>query len=92
MQRIVTFYEALPRGPAPEFKPHGLFERYQARYFGKNPSPARMLPSMLLRIDKANGSSHSYLAPHRFLHGHRLCSELLLPPPYALHNTLVEMD
>ena len=38
MQRVVSFYEKLPRGPAPEVKPHGLFERYQARYFGKNPS------------------------------------------------------
>lgn len=41
MQRVVSFYEALPRGPAPEVKPRGLFNRYQARYFGKNPSPAR---------------------------------------------------
>jgi len=28
-------------GPAPEVKPTGLFERYQARYFGKNPSGMR---------------------------------------------------
>ncbi|KAF2152549.1 mitochondrial F1F0 ATP synthase-like protein subunit F [Myriangium duriaei CBS 260.36] len=38
MQRIVSFYEKLPRGKAPEVKPRGLLERYQARYFGKNPS------------------------------------------------------
>ncbi|CAF9910128.1 MAG: hypothetical protein GOMPHAMPRED_006965 [Gomphillus americanus] len=43
MRRIVKFYEALPRGPAPETKPRGLFQRYQARYFGKNPSPAPIL-------------------------------------------------
>ena len=42
MQRVVSFYEALPRGPAPETKARGLFARYQARYFGKNPSAARM--------------------------------------------------
>ena len=41
MQRVVSFYEALPRGPAPDVKPKGLFARYQARYFGKNPSAAR---------------------------------------------------
>ena len=41
MQRVVSFYEALPRGPAPEVKARGLFARYQARYFGKNPSSAR---------------------------------------------------
>ncbi|CAF9928172.1 MAG: hypothetical protein HETSPECPRED_006763 [Heterodermia speciosa] len=40
MQRVVSFYEKLPRGPAPELQPRGLFARYQARYFGKNPSPA----------------------------------------------------
>ncbi|EEH22561.2 hypothetical protein PABG_04772 [Paracoccidioides brasiliensis Pb03] len=38
MERIVGFYEKLPRGPAPEIKPTGLLGRYQARYFGKNPS------------------------------------------------------
>ncbi len=42
MQRVVSFYEKLPRGPAPEIKPTGLLGRYQARYFGKNPSAARM--------------------------------------------------
>ncbi|KAL8950650.1 MAG: hypothetical protein Q9222_003334 [Ikaeria aurantiellina] len=40
MERVVSFYEKLPRGPAPEHKPKGLLERYQARYFGKNPSAA----------------------------------------------------
>ncbi|CAJ2656786.1 unnamed protein product [Trifolium pratense] len=38
MARIVSFYEKLPRGPAQEVKPKGIFSRYQARYFGKNPS------------------------------------------------------
>ncbi|PGH01515.1 F-type H+-transporting ATPase subunit F [Blastomyces parvus] len=38
MERIVGFYEKLPRGAAPEIKPTGLLGRYQARYFGKNPS------------------------------------------------------
>jgi len=41
MQRVVSFYEKLPRGPAPEVKAKGLMGRYQARYFGKNPSAAR---------------------------------------------------
>ncbi|KAL9022757.1 MAG: hypothetical protein Q9185_000019 [Variospora sp. 1 TL-2023] len=40
MERVVSFYEKLPRGPAPEVQPRGLFERYQARYFGKRPSAA----------------------------------------------------
>ena len=41
MQRVVSFYEKLPRGPAPDVQAKGLVARYQARYFGKNPSPAR---------------------------------------------------
>ncbi|OCK77719.1 hypothetical protein K432DRAFT_384458 [Lepidopterella palustris CBS 459.81] len=39
MQRVVGFYEKLPRGPAPEVRPKGLLQRYQARYFGKKTSP-----------------------------------------------------
>jgi F-type H+-transporting ATPase subunit f len=43
MSRVVSFYEKLPRGAAPEIKPKGLIGRYQAKYFGKNASAARML-------------------------------------------------
>lgn len=42
MQRVVSFYEKLPRGAAPAVQPKGLLQRYQARYFGKNPSAMRM--------------------------------------------------
>ncbi|KAK0645499.1 mitochondrial F1-F0 ATP synthase subunit F of fungi-domain-containing protein [Cercophora newfieldiana] len=38
MQRVVNFYEKLPRGPAPEVKATGFFGRYQAKHFGKNPT------------------------------------------------------
>ena len=41
MQRVVSFYEKLPRGAAPEVKAKGLLGRYQAKYFGKNPSGKR---------------------------------------------------
>lgn len=41
MARIAKFYERLPKGPAPEIKPSGLLGRYQAKYFGKEPSAAR---------------------------------------------------
>ena len=41
VERIASFYGKLPRGPAPEVNPKGLYERYQAAYFGKNPSAAR---------------------------------------------------
>ncbi|SPJ82493.1 probable mitochondrial ATP synthase subunit f [Fusarium torulosum] len=38
MQRVVSFYEKLPRGAAPEIKAKGLLGRYQAKHFGKNPT------------------------------------------------------
>ena len=41
MQRVVSFYEKLPRGPAPEMKAKGLIGRYQAKHFGKNASATR---------------------------------------------------
>ncbi|KAI9779457.1 MAG: hypothetical protein M1816_003509 [Peltula sp. TS41687] len=40
MQRVGNFYSKLPRGPRHEEKPKGLLARYQARYFGKDPSAA----------------------------------------------------
>ncbi|EPE36782.1 hypothetical protein GLAREA_08945 [Glarea lozoyensis ATCC 20868] len=43
MSRVVSFYEKLPRGSAPEVKPKGLMGRYQAKYFGKNASPAPII-------------------------------------------------
>lgn len=45
IQRLVGFYEKLPRGPAPEIKGKGPLGRYQAKYFGKNSSVQRMFCS-----------------------------------------------
>jgi hypothetical protein len=41
MQKVVSFYEKLPRGPAPEPEGKGLLGRYQKKYMGKNPSGRR---------------------------------------------------
>lgn len=41
MQRVVSFYERLPRGAAPETKGRGILGWYQAKYFGKNASVKR---------------------------------------------------
>ncbi|KAM5508612.1 ATP synthase f chain, mitochondrial precursor [Microsporum canis] len=43
MERVSDFYARLPRGPAPEVKPTGIFARYQAAYFGKNASSAPLV-------------------------------------------------
>lgn len=41
MQKVVSFYEKLPRGAAPEPQGKGLLARYQKKHFGKNPSGRR---------------------------------------------------
>ncbi|KAK4159794.1 mitochondrial F1-F0 ATP synthase subunit F of fungi-domain-containing protein [Cladorrhinum sp. PSN259] len=40
MQRVVNFYQKLPRGAAPEVKATGILGRYQAKHFGKKPTGA----------------------------------------------------
>lgn len=41
MQKVVSFYEKLPRGAAPEVQAKGLLGRYQKKYMGKNASGKR---------------------------------------------------
>ena len=41
MQKVVGFYEKLPRGAAPEIQAKGLLGRYQKKYMGKNASAMR---------------------------------------------------
>ncbi len=55
MQRVVNFYEKLPRGDAPKVQPKGLLARYQAKHFGDKPTvtrtyqpPLALLPLVLL--------------------------------------------
>ena len=54
MANISKFYEKLPKGPAPEIKARGPFERYKARYFGKNPSIAREFVKQILVSDSTD--------------------------------------
>lgn len=79
MQRVVGFYEKLPRGSAPEPKPRGLLQRYQARYMGKNPSAMRtvsMHPCQIRWLSECSNCPR-----YCRLDAPRLRSELLLPSP-----------
>lgn len=81
MQRVVSFYEKLPRGAVPEAKAKGLLGRYQAKYFGKKTSVQRRFLKILTKprrsvIDK----KHSYYSRLGSIDWHWLCSKLLLPP------------
>ncbi|OAA51066.1 mitochondrial F1F0 ATP synthase subunit F [Beauveria brongniartii RCEF 3172] len=50
MQRVVSFYEKLPRGAAPEAKAKGLLGRYQARYFGKKASATPIIHAIVFLV------------------------------------------
>ncbi|KAH7260452.1 Hypothetical protein NCS54_00809900 [Fusarium falciforme] len=58
MQRVVSFYEKLPRGAAPEVKAKGLLGRYQAKYFGKNPSGKPIIHAIVFLV--AIGYAQNY--------------------------------
>ncbi|KAK2765682.1 hypothetical protein FQN54_008538 [Arachnomyces sp. PD_36] len=62
MERVVGFYEKLPRGPAPEVKASGLFGRYKARYFGKKPSAMQLSSLPMTTPGPMLGKSH-FLPP-----------------------------
>jgi hypothetical protein len=93
MQRVVSFYERLPRGPAPEHKPSGLLQRYQHRYFnGKNPSAMRTTTLFCISMlwTRADLVQHSP-GSRRWHHDPpRLRPELLLPLAYVFPG--LDMD
>jgi hypothetical protein len=88
MQRVVSFYEKLPRGSAPEVKAKGLIGRYQAKHFGKNASATRMSSGDSLQVVDwglllINVLCCSYHSRHHWSCRDRLRSKLLLPLAYG---------
>jgi hypothetical protein len=81
MARIAKFYEKLPKGPAPQRAPSGLLGRYQARYFGKNPSAAR---TSIFHAEKSQGLiDDSYLACDFRYYGNGIQHGVLFPFEYV---------
>ncbi|RKF53537.1 ATP synthase subunit f, mitochondrial [Erysiphe neolycopersici] len=76
MARIVSFYEKLPRGPAQEVKPKGIFSRYQARYFGKNPSATPIIHVIIFVL--GIGYAQNY-----YFHLRKIPQYAMLPIHYA---------
>ncbi|PWW76517.1 hypothetical protein C7212DRAFT_319733 [Tuber magnatum] len=70
MARVVDFYGRLPRGPAPEVKPTGPFERYQARYFGKNPSGMPIVHVLGFLIALGYGQAYYFHLRHHKNNAH----------------------
>ncbi|KAF7534241.1 ATP synthase f chain, mitochondrial precursor [Neonectria magnoliae] len=58
MQRVVSFYEKLPRGAAPEVKAKGILGKYQEKHFGKNPSGRPIIHAIVFLV--AIGYAQNY--------------------------------
>ncbi|KAE9371812.1 mitochondrial F1F0 ATP synthase-like protein subunit F [Stipitochalara longipes BDJ] len=70
MQRVVSFYEKLPRGAAPEVKAKGLLGRYQARYFGKNPSGAPIIHAIVFLVGIGYAQNYYFHLRHHKNNAH----------------------
>ncbi|MCJ1249821.1 hypothetical protein MMC30_007047 [Trapelia coarctata] len=70
MQRVVSFYEKLPRGPAPEIKATSLMGRYRARYFGKNPSAAPIVHVILFLLTLGYANNYYFHLRHHKNNAH----------------------
>ncbi|KAI5457166.1 mitochondrial F1-F0 ATP synthase subunit F of fungi-domain-containing protein [Mariannaea sp. PMI_226] len=58
MQRVVSFYEKLPRGAAPQVKAKGIIGKYQEKHFGKNPSAKPIIHAIVFLV--AIGYAQNY--------------------------------
>ncbi|KAK6593083.1 hypothetical protein H4I96_07257 [Botrytis cinerea] len=70
MQRVVSFYEKLPRGPAPEIKAKGLLGRYQAKYFGKNPSATPIIHALIFLVGIGYAQNYYFHLRHHKNNAH----------------------
>ncbi|KAL6816988.1 hypothetical protein V8C40DRAFT_254304 [Trichoderma camerunense] len=70
MQRVVSFYEKLPRGAAPEIKGKGLLGRYQAKYFGKNASATPIVHALLFLIGIGYAQNYYFHLRHHKNNAH----------------------
>jgi len=70
MQRVVSFYEKLPRGPAPEPVAKGLMARYQKRYFGKNPSATPIIHLLAVLVGIGYAQNYYFHLRHHKNNAH----------------------
>ncbi|KJZ79419.1 ATP synthase subunit f [Hirsutella minnesotensis 3608] len=70
MQRVVSFYEKLPRGPAPQVQAKGLLGRYQAKYFGKKTSAQPIIHALLFLVGIGYAQNYYYHLRHHKNNAH----------------------
>ncbi|EKD21617.1 hypothetical protein MBM_00730 [Drepanopeziza brunnea f. sp. 'multigermtubi' MB_m1] len=70
MQRVVSFYEKLPRGAAPEVQPKGLLGRYQAKHFGKNPTGRPIIHALVFLVGVGYAQNYYFHLRHHKNNAH----------------------
>ncbi|KAK3906015.1 hypothetical protein C8A05DRAFT_30172 [Staphylotrichum tortipilum] len=70
MQRVVNFYEKLPRGPVPEVKATGILGRYQAKHFGKNASAKPIVHAIIGLLIVGYAQNYYFHLRHHKNHAH----------------------
>ncbi|KAL2266882.1 hypothetical protein VTJ83DRAFT_4159 [Remersonia thermophila] len=70
MQRVVSFYQKLPRGHAPEVKATGILGRYQAKHFGKNPSAKPIIHGIVFLLAVGYGQAYYFHLRHHKNNAH----------------------
>ncbi|CAI4213011.1 unnamed protein product [Parascedosporium putredinis] len=70
MQRVVNFYEKLPRGAASEVKATGLLGRYQAKHFGKNASAKPIIHAVVFLVAIGYAQNYYYHLRHHKNNAH----------------------
>ncbi|KEZ39805.1 hypothetical protein SAPIO_CDS9784 [Scedosporium apiospermum] len=70
MQRVVNFYEKLPRGAAPEVKATGLLGRYQAKHFGKTPTAKPIIHVVVFLVAIGYAQNYYYHLRHHKNNAH----------------------
>ncbi|KAL2110199.1 hypothetical protein VUR80DRAFT_1458 [Thermomyces stellatus] len=70
MQRVVNFYEKLPRGAAPETKATGILGRYQAKHFGKNPTAKPIIHAVVFLVAIGYAQNYYYHLRHHKNNAH----------------------
>ncbi|QSZ34572.1 hypothetical protein DSL72_006166 [Monilinia vaccinii-corymbosi] len=70
MQRVVSFYEKLPRGPAPEIEAKGFWRKYQAKHFGKNSSATPIIHVLIILVGVGYAQNYYFHLRHHKNNAH----------------------
>ncbi|KAJ2898229.1 putative mitochondrial f1f0 atp synthase subunit f protein [Zalerion maritima] len=70
MQRVVGFYEKLPRGPAPTVPGKGFLGKYQEKHFGKNPTAKPIMHAIIFVLIVGYAQSYYFHLRHHKNNAH----------------------